>query len=217
MAGTQKAASVRRAYDTVAEDYAAYFHDARTDTPDNLAVIDAFADAVAAGPAPGSVLDAGCGSGRMSRYLAARGTAVRGLDLSPGMIAQASRAQPGVPFDVGTLTDLPYDDGEFAGVLLWYSIIHTPAHAQPAIFAEVRRVVRAGGWVLAGFQTGAGVRDVAPAYRRYGHDVELVRYPFTPDQVARWMSEAGLRETERHVQPPEDDASDGGCALLAVA
>ncbi|GAB4085376.1 class I SAM-dependent methyltransferase [Myceligenerans cantabricum] len=217
MGETSEFASVRRAYDTVAEDYATFFHDASTETADNLAMVDQFADAVAEGPLPGVVLDAGCGTGRMSRYLAARGVAVQGIDLSPGMIAQARLAQPGVTFDVGSLTDLPYDDGTFTGVLLWYSIIHTPAHTQPDIFAEIRRVVRDGGHVLAGFQTGQGVHDVAPAYRRHGHDIELVRHPFTPDQVTRWMSDAGLRQTHRHEQPPADGQPHGECTLLAVA
>ncbi|GAB3175646.1 class I SAM-dependent methyltransferase [Myceligenerans halotolerans] len=217
MGETPEFASVRRAYDTVAEDYAAFFHDTRNETADDLALIDTFADAVSESPRPCVVLDAGCGTGRMSRYLAARGVTVRGVDLSPGMIAQARQAQPDASFDVGSLTDLPYDDGMFAGVLLWYSIIHTPAPAQPKIFAEVRRVVRDGGPVLVGFQTGEGVHDVAPAYRRRGHDVELLRYPFTPDQVTRWMSDAGLREIHRHVEPPENGRPHGQCTLLAVA
>lgn len=37
------------------------------------------------------VLDVGCGVGRWSRYLAARGAAVTGIDLSPTMIAEARR------------------------------------------------------------------------------------------------------------------------------
>ena len=73
MGETRESASVRRAYDIVAEDYAVFFHDARTETVDNLAVIDAFADIVTESSHPGVVLDAGCGTGRMSRYLAARG------------------------------------------------------------------------------------------------------------------------------------------------
>jgi hypothetical protein len=76
------------------------------------------------------VLDAGCGAGRMSRYLAERGCCVEGVDLPPGMVGMAQRDHPDLVFTVGSLTDLPYSDDEFAGVMLWHSIIHTPPSGQ---------------------------------------------------------------------------------------
>ena len=50
--------AVRRAYDTVAEDYAAQLPDTRAEAPLDLAMLDAFAAAVTADGDP-SVLDAG--------------------------------------------------------------------------------------------------------------------------------------------------------------
>ncbi len=70
--------AVRRAYDTVAEDYAALIPDTGTEAAIDLAMVDAFIRDVGSG---GRVLDAGCGAGRMSRYLAERGVAVEGIDL----------------------------------------------------------------------------------------------------------------------------------------
>jgi cyclopropane fatty-acyl-phospholipid synthase-like methyltransferase len=64
--------SVRHAYDTVAEDYATYLPDTRAEAFLDLAMIDAFAQAVTSGD-DAHVLDGGCGAGRMSRYLAERG------------------------------------------------------------------------------------------------------------------------------------------------
>jgi hypothetical protein len=63
---------VRLAYDTFADDYACDLPDTRTEAPLDLAMVEAFATAVTAGDDP-RVLDAGCGAGRMSRYLAERG------------------------------------------------------------------------------------------------------------------------------------------------
>jgi len=116
---------VRHAYDTIAGDYATYLPDTRAEAPLDLAMIDAFAKAVISGDA--RVLDAGCGAGRMSRYLADRGCLVEGVDLSSSMVAMARRDHRDLVFTVGSLTDLPYPDDQFAGVMLWYSIIHTPA------------------------------------------------------------------------------------------
>jgi SAM-dependent methyltransferase len=203
---------VRRAYDTVAGDYAASFPDTRPEAPLDLAMIDALADAVGAEP----VLDAGCGTGRMSRYLTGRGCTVAGVDLSPGMVAEARRAQPGVSFTVGSLTDLPYGEGSFAGVLLWYSVIHVPSALRPRIFAEVVRVLRPGGHVLVGFQSGSGTRDVAPAYRAPGHEIELHRYLATADQIVSELAAAGLSETARLVRRARATERDGQAIVLAA-
>ena len=139
--------AVRAAYDAVASDYATHLPDTRAEAAVDLAMVDAFADIVGSkGGAP--VLDAGCGAGRMTRYLAERGTRVAGVDLSPAMVAIARRTHPDLAFAAGSLTDLPFRDDRFAGVLLWYSIIHTPTAGLGRVFSEVTRVLQPGGHVL---------------------------------------------------------------------
>lgn len=208
--------SVRHAYDTVAEDYAARFPDTRAEAPLDLAMIDAFAEAVLSGDGA-RVLDAGCGAGRMSRYLAERGCRVEGVDLSSSMIAMARRDHRDLVFTVGSLTDLPYPDDEFAGVLLWYSIIHTPPAGQARIFAEATRVLRPAGHLLVGFQAGEGKRDVSGAYRRFGHEIQLERHLYTADHVASQLEAAGLREVCRLVRRAQDNERDDQAVLLAKA
>lgn len=209
--------SVRDAYDTVAEDYAAHLPDTRAEARLDLAMVDAFAGAVTSGVDPPRVLDAGCGAGRMSRYLADRGCLVEGVDLSPGMVAMARRDHHDLAFTVASLTDLPYPDDQFAGVLLWYSIIHTPPTGQPRIFAEVSRVLRPGGQVLVGFQYGEGSRDVSAAYRRFGHHVQLERHLYTADDVAARLAAVGLREVCRLVRRAQGNERDDQAVLLAEA
>jgi SAM-dependent methyltransferase len=208
--------TVRDAYDTVAMDYAALLPDTRAEAPLDLAMIDAFAEVVTSGDDV-RVLDAGCGAGRMSRYLAERGCLVEGVDLSPGMVAMARRDHPGLVFTVGSLTDLPYSDDRFAGVMLWYSIIHTPPTGLARIFAEASRVLRPGGHVLVGFQAGEGTRDVSAAYRRFGHEVQLERHLHTADQVAAQLEAAGLREVCRLVRRAQGGERDDQAVLLADA
>jgi SAM-dependent methyltransferase len=208
--------AVRDAYDTVAMDYATHLPDTRAEAPLDLAMVDAFADVVASGD-DARVLDAGCGAGRMSRYLAERGCLVQGVDLSPGMVAMARRDHPQLVFTVGSLTDLPYSDGQFSGVMLWYSIIHTPPAGLARIFAEASRVLRPAGHVLVGFQAGEGTRDVSAAYRRFGHEIQLERHLHTADQIAAQLEAAGLREVCRLVRRARGSERDDQAVLLAQA
>ena len=207
---------VRHAYDTVAEDYATHLPDTRAESPLDLAMVDAFAEAVTSGD-DARVLDAGCGAGRMSRYVAERGCRVEGVDLSSRMVAMARRDHPDLEFAVGSLADLPYPDDLFAGVLLWYSIIHTPPAGQARIFAEATRVLRPGGHLLVGFQSGEGTRDVSAAYRRFGHEVRLERHLYTADHVASRSEAAGLREVSRLVRRARGTERDDQAFLLARA
>ena len=207
---------VRHAYDEVARDYAAYLPDTRPEAQLDLAMIDAFAEAVTSSD-DAQILDAGCGAGRMSRYLADRGCDVQGVDLSPGMVAMARGDHGDLQFTVGSLTDLPYPGGRFTGVMLWYSIIHTPPAGLPRIFAETIRVLRAGGHVIVGFQSGEGTRDVSQAYRRFGHEIELERHLHTPEHVASTMEAAGLGEVSRLVRRGAGNERDDQAVLLARA
>ncbi len=208
---------VRVAYDAVARDYAKHLPDTRAETSMDLAMVDAFADAVATSSTAARVLDAGCGTGRMSRYLADSHCDVEGVDLSPGMIEMACHFHPDLKFGVGSLNALAYPDNYFDGVLLWYSIIHTPPVDHDRIFAEAGRVLRSGGHILIGTQSGYGVRDVAPAFRRFGHEIELVRYLTTADQIVARLEGVGLRETARMVRVSGGSERDGQTVVLASA
>ena len=210
---------VRHAYDTIAADYAERLPDTRAEAPLDLAMVDAFVAAVLADvtdPSHSPVLDAGCGAGRMSAYLAARGVSVCGVALSPGMLAMARRDHPEFDFAVGSLAELPCADGEFAGVMLWYSIIHTPPAGVDAVLAEAVRVLHPGGHLLVGFQSGTGVRDVSPAARRFGHEVRLERHLYTPDDLSTRLAAFGASEVARLVRRPTGSERDDQAAVLAV-
>lgn len=182
-------AQVVATYDVVAGDYAAHFPGTEPEDPLELAVIDHFVARLGASP---TVLDAGCGTGRMSRYLADRGCRVSGLDLSPGMLSMARRDHPDLVFAVGSILSLPHADDSFDALFYWYSVIHSPDDLQPHILAEAVRVLRPGGHVLLAFQVGAGSRDVATSYRALGHDVALTRHHRTVARMVELLVDAGL-------------------------
>jgi ubiquinone/menaquinone biosynthesis C-methylase UbiE len=64
---------------------------------------------------PSRALDAACGTGLVSRWLVERwpGSAVVGFDLSPRMVERARELVPDARFEVASVHELPYADGEF--------------------------------------------------------------------------------------------------------
>ncbi len=79
---------------------------------------------------PGAaVLDAGCGSGRDSLFLARQGYTVIGIDISEEAIkkakARATEEGLAIRFDVGILEKLPYTDQEFDAIYSGYTLQHT--------------------------------------------------------------------------------------------
>ena len=96
---------------------------------------------------PGSRwLDAGCGSGVLSRCLRARGAAVVAIDASAAMIDQARNAPGGDGVDyrvVGTIERLDEPDGSLDGVLC--SSVLEYVDDPLATVREFHRVLRPGG------------------------------------------------------------------------
>jgi ubiquinone/menaquinone biosynthesis C-methylase UbiE len=99
-----------------------------------------------------SFLDVGCGSGddvlAAAREVGANGKAT-GVDVDPGMIAEAWRRAAGsrfsVDFVVGEATDLPFPDRSFSATRSDRMFQHLPCPERA--LAEMIRVTRAGGRV----------------------------------------------------------------------
>lgn len=205
---------VRSTYDTVAEEYASRFPGTEPEQAVDLAMVDHFVSLLALDSK--IVLDAGCGTGRMSRYLTDRGCLVQGVDLSPGMIAMAQREHADIATQVASITDLPFPDASFDAALYGYSIIHVADSDLAAVFREAFRVLRPGGLVLVGFQMGDKTRDVGAGFRSLGYDVKLTRFDRTADQVLSPLAAAQFTEQARLVRRPVTEKTDQAF-LLAQA
>jgi SAM-dependent methyltransferase len=114
-----------------------------------------------------SVLDAGCGSGRMLEELERYGT-VYGIELDPQAAALAASRGHG-EVRVGRLEELPWEDATFDLITCLDVLEHTPDDR--VTLAELRRVCRPGGWLLVtvpAYQALWSLHDVANHhYRRY--------------------------------------------------
>lgn len=151
VADQDDASSRNRAYYDRAEVRRDYGPDRGLDEAE-AALVDAFV------PPGSSVLDLGCGNGRIALALAARGYAARGLDISPSMIdearAAATAARADVPFEVGDAVALPYAADELDAVVFGCNGIgHLTLEGKAACLREVQRVLRPGGVAVLSLRT----------------------------------------------------------------
>src|SRR5262249_3411814 len=152
--------------DTVARDYAHRFAAELEHKPLDRELLERFASDV---HGDGPVYDLGCGPGQTTAFLHSRGVPVRGLDLSPSLVAEARHRHPAVEFEQGNMLALPIADGSLAGVIAFYAIVHfSPAELRQAL-AEMYRVLRPNGRLLLTFHIGEGSLHVQEFL---GHAVE---------------------------------------------
>ena len=136
-----EAAKVRRIYNRWAGQY-----DTRLDPP--------WVDALRAelfGQARGDVLELGVGTGATFAHYPADLTSLTGLDISEQMLARAQAKAAGLPFpatlQVADFQTLPFPDARFDTVTSSLALCGIPDPAR--LFAEIRRVLRPGGRLLA--------------------------------------------------------------------
>lgn len=103
-----------------------------------------------------SVLDAGCGTGRIARELAKRGLDVVGVDLDPVMLATAIRKAPEMDWRQADLETV--DVGrKFDAVLMAGNVmIFLTPGSEGRVLRNLARHLLPGGLVIAGFQLQPG-------------------------------------------------------------
>lgn len=154
-----------------------------------------------------SVLDVGCGTGTLAilaRDAVGPAGEVHGMDPSPEMIARARRkaAREGVrvEFENASVESLPFRDARFDAVLSTLMLHHLPADVRSRGVAEVVRVLKPGGRLVAVDIGGAGAGAAHGSHagfrgrprwgflhgRRHGH------HDYSFSDVERLLAAAGL-------------------------
>src|SRR5947207_2715714 len=142
---------LKQSYDRVADEYVARIFNELDDKPFDRDLLDRFARRVRL---TGPVLELGCGPGHVARYLHERGVEVAGVDLSAGMIVQARKLNPDIPFIHGDMRSLVVPEQSLVGLLAFYAIVHLPPPELAPALAAWRRWLQAGAPLLLAFHLG---------------------------------------------------------------
>jgi SAM-dependent methyltransferase len=101
---------------------------------------------------PDSVLDAGCGTGRVAIELAARGIDVVGVDLDEPMLAEARRKAPQLDWRRADLADVNLDRYFDLVVMAGNVMIFVKPGSERAVVHNLARHIVEGGALVTGFQ-----------------------------------------------------------------
>jgi SAM-dependent methyltransferase len=156
-------------------------------------------------PSDGLTVDAGCGEGRFTRDLRARGYNTVGFDSTAALVDAARAADPTGVYEVADVRSLPLGDG-CAQLVTCINVLQHVADLDAAI-AELARVLAAGGVLVAAVihpvaevGTYDAERDEITVSRYFAEaarpvplgDVEVMHHHRTIESYVRALGAAGL-------------------------
>ena len=169
------------------------------------------------------VLDAGCGIGGSSRYLAhTYGCRIDAIDLTPQFVAADERLNAlcglvdKIAMRAGSVTDLPYDDGCFDHV--WSQNVTMNVADKRRMFAEAYRVLKPGGrFSFSHLARGPAGEPYYPL--PWAMDAS---YSFlgTPQDILQGLRDAGFAKVENRSEvsaPGTRPPNDIGAAIVLGA
>lgn len=188
--------TTRASYDAVADLYVEHIYAELAQKPLDRQFLNRFAEEVLE---RGLTADLGCGPGHVTRYLREQGAAVLGVDLAPEMVRQATQLNPSIEFRVGDMRSLDLADGELAGIIAFYSLIHLDEHAIGLALREFHRVLEPRGVVLLAFHVGDETVHVDDLW---GQRVSLDFRFLLPSRMIEHLKGSGFAVTESIEREP---------------
>jgi ubiquinone/menaquinone biosynthesis C-methylase UbiE len=198
MAGSESEANVSASYDRNAQRYFDHVGSETQHVSVDRAGLRFFAELVGPGR---ETLDAGCGPGHITAFLASHGLSISGVDISPAMIKLARASFPDIIFRVGQLADLPVADSSVDAVVSRHSVIHTEPERLGEVFAEFARVLAPDGRLFLSFFAASNAGEHG---QPFDHAV-WAAYQLDPSIISGLLISYGFDEEVRLVRQPRPE------------
>jgi SAM-dependent methyltransferase len=147
------------------------------------------AEVTRAHPAPGAILDVGCGRGLMLAELARRGWRTVGVEMSDAASRHA-REVLGLDVRVGDFAACGFPAASFDVVTLFHVLEHL--RDPDAALAEARRVVTSGGWLLVEVPNFGSLQSRLAGGRGFHVDAPRHLFHFTRAALLQSLERAGF-------------------------
>ena len=181
-----------RSYDEIADKYVALY-------PYPSERINRFAKLI---PKNGKILDAGCGPGFDTQYLAKRGFDLTGIDLSPKMIELAKKRVPQATYLNTDIRSLDFQPETFDGILAVYSLCYVPKTNIAKVLKDFHNFLKPNGFFYFAFQEGESRETIHPESLKPGNNLFL--NIMSHAEVKNLLKTTGFKTIYLFSRPPQD-------------
>jgi len=154
-----------------------------------------------------SVLDVGCGNGRLVEGLKEKNVKYLGIDFSEKLIAEARKKYPHHEFAVVDLAEFHSDQAKYDVVFCLSVLNHFPKDFQEKIILNIKSALKPGGcllminWNLWNIKSKKSVwrlpkfgkfQDLMTIWRGASEQVKLYYYAFTNGEIRNLLNKTGF-------------------------
>lgn len=156
---TDQSKHVAHVYDEISGAYVGRFNEPSDHIDDFLNLL----------PQGGRILDAGCGPGIDSAYMASRNFEVVSVDISQKMLEEAHQRNPRGTFENVDIRQMHFGPESYNGILSSFSLIHIPKQDVPGVLKNFSNILKSSGLISIAIQEGPSQEIFIPE-------------PFKPDE-----------------------------------
>lgn len=215
MTTDEKKKNVLNVFNTTAEKYVEYFGD----DWEFLEDINGFINSTASN---GKILDLGCGSGYISKYMADNGLQPIGIDFSEKMIEIAKQKYPQIPFYKMDIADVGnyFDENTFDGLLAIYTLYFIPKEQMDSVLESLSKILKDGANLLIVTQIGKGEQFVDESLMPSGKNEKALFVNLsTEEELLELLEKHNFYSQQTQLYPnvdPDEIPGDGRLVMSVV-